>query len=99
MRSTGEIFNFLVRNAEYYIVKYTEEEMQEIAQTYVSGDDNISLPCIFEHIPGFHVDFDKFTSFLGEKYNYKKHIEPLVKQGLIYTADGIESDICMDYDT
>ena len=91
MKTVDEIFNFLIRNAVYYEIKYSDDDIKKMAKDYLSGEDDISLKVLIEYVPGFHVKEDDFLTFLGEvKFSYKTMLKPLVDAKLI----SISGNIC-----
>lgn len=85
MKTTNEIFDFLVRNAVYDKKTYhLDSKMTTLAQDFIDGEDDISLQAHLEYIPPFHVDLDAFLLFAEEnEYSYKTMLKPLVDEKLI----------------
>ena len=81
MKTTKQIFDYLIKNAKYYKAWKAEDIPQILKES--KEDGGITLEVAIESIPSFHVEFDRFEKWLGEKYSFRKHLKPLIKKGLI----------------
>lgn len=81
MKTSNEIFDWLVRNSKYNHVEKTEADLEKLIAE--NTQDGVTLLCAVNRIPDFHADYDAFVAFVKEPYSFKKHILPLIELGLI----------------
>ncbi len=76
MKTPYQIFDWLVRNSEYYHVEQTRTDLERLIAE--DKEDGVTLLCAVNRIAPFHADYDKFVEFVGEPYSFKRHLLPLV---------------------
>lgn len=111
MKTPDEIFNWLVRNSEYYNRKISDEEIKDYLKKSASdneaeqADALISLLVYCNYVVPFHVKLEEYMNFVApnEEYSYASHLKPLVDAGLINVINPNSSDKCTgivcDYST
>ena len=85
MRTTDEIFLFLCKNSNYY--KKSSESLEEKKKQYEEDGKCFNKKYYYfveTLVPAFECELSILEKFLGESYDFSKHMKPLIDNGLIY---------------
>ena len=79
MRTTDEIFLFLCKNSNYY--KKSSESLEEKKKQYEEDGKCFNKKYYYfveTLVPAFECELSILEKFLGESYDFSKHMKPLI---------------------